>query len=101
MRRVVITGLGLVSPLGCGDEIAWERLTAGRNAARRIENFDVSDLSCQVACQVPRGDGTRRHFNPNRLDGAEGAAQGRRLHHLRDGRRHAGAERRGLAADRL
>ena len=65
MRRVVITGLGLVSPLGCGDETAWERLTAGQNAARRIENFDVSDLSCQIACQVPRGDGSNGSFNPN------------------------------------
>ena len=65
MRRVVITGLGLVSPLGCGYEIAWERLIAGRNAARRIESFDVSDLSCQVACQVPRGDGADGSFNPN------------------------------------
>jgi 3-oxoacyl-[acyl-carrier-protein] synthase II len=65
MRRVVITGLGLVSPLGCGYETAWERLTASHNAARRIENFDVSDLSCQVACQVPRGDGSNGSFNPN------------------------------------
>ncbi len=65
MRRVVITGLGLVSPLGCGDETAWERLIAGQNAARRIENFDVSDLSCQIACQVPRGDGSDGSFNPN------------------------------------
>ena len=65
MRRVVITGLGLVSPLGCGHELAWERLTAGRNAARRIESFDVSDLSCQVACQVPRGDGSDGSFNAN------------------------------------
>ncbi|MGA9604399.1 MAG: beta-ketoacyl synthase N-terminal-like domain-containing protein, partial [Methyloceanibacter sp.] len=64
MRRVVITGLGLVSPLGCGHEIAWERLLKGRNAARRIESFDVSDLSCQVACQVPKGDGSDGTFNP-------------------------------------
>jgi len=65
MRRVVITGLGLVSPLGCGYETAWKRLTAGDNAARRIESFDVSDLSCQVACQVPHGDGSNGSFNPN------------------------------------
>jgi len=64
MRRVVITGLGLVSPLGCGHEIAWERLLKGQNAARRIENFDVSDLSCQIACQVPQGDGSDGTFNP-------------------------------------
>ena len=65
MRRVVITGLGLVSPLGCGYETTWDRLIAGHNAARRIENFDVSDLSCQVACQVPQGDGSDGTFNPN------------------------------------
>ena len=65
MRRVVITGLGLVSPLGSGYEGAWKRLTAGENAAQRIEDFDVSDLSCQVACQVPRGDGSDGSFNPN------------------------------------
>ena len=65
MRRVVITGLGIVSPLGCGHEITWERLVAGHNAARRIKNFDVSDLSCQVACQVPHGDGSNGSFNPS------------------------------------
>ena len=65
MRRVVITGLGLVSPLGCGYETTWKRLTAGHNAARRIETFDVSDLTCQIACQVPRGDGSNGSFNPS------------------------------------
>ena len=65
MRRVVITGLGLVSPLANGVEATWERLLAGKNAAKRIENIDVSDLSCQIACQVPRGDGSDGTFNPN------------------------------------
>jgi len=65
MRRVVITGLGLLSPLGCGAEVTWQRLTAGENAAKRVENFDVSDLTCQVACQIPRGDGSDGTFNPN------------------------------------
>src|SRR4029079_17081225 len=65
MRRVVITGLGLVSPLGCGYEKTWERLTAGKSATRRIENFDVSDLTCQIACQVPHGDGSDGTFNAN------------------------------------
>ncbi len=65
MRRVVITGLGLVTPLGCGVEETWQRLIAGENAARRIENFDVSDLACQVACQIPRGDGSDGTFNPD------------------------------------
>jgi 3-oxoacyl-[acyl-carrier-protein] synthase II len=65
MRRVVITGLGLVTPLGCGYETTWDRLVAGHNAARRIDNFDVSDLTCQVACQVPHGDGANGSFNPS------------------------------------
>jgi 3-oxoacyl-[acyl-carrier-protein] synthase II len=65
MRRVVITGLGLVTPLGCGYETTWDRLVAGHNAARRIDNFDVSDLTCQVACQVPHGDGSNGSFNPS------------------------------------
>lgn len=64
MRRVVITGLGLVSPLGCGVEAAWSRLLAGENAARRVDSFDVSDLTCQIACQIPRGDGSDGTYNP-------------------------------------
>lgn len=65
MRRVVITGLGLVSPLGCGHEHVWQRLIAGENAARRIESFEVDDLACQVACQIPRGDGSDGTYNPS------------------------------------
>jgi len=65
MRRVVITGLGLVSPLACGVEASWSRLLAGENAARRVESFDVSDLTCQVACEIPRGDGSNGTYNPD------------------------------------
>ncbi len=64
MRRVVITGLGLVSPLGCGVEATWSRLLASENAARRVESFDVSDLTCQIACEIPRGDGSNGTYNP-------------------------------------
>ena len=63
MRRVVITGLGMVSPLACGVEETWKRLLAGQSGARRIETFDVSDLPCQIACTVPRGDGSDGTFN--------------------------------------
>src|SRR5271165_2209523 len=56
MRRVVVTGLGMVSPLACGVEATWRRLLAGQSAARKVENFDVSDLPCQIAAQVPRGE---------------------------------------------
>ncbi len=64
-RRVVITGLGLVTPLGCGVEASWERLLAGGSGARRVEEFDVSDLSCQVACFIPRGSLADGKFNPD------------------------------------
>jgi 3-oxoacyl-[acyl-carrier-protein] synthase II len=56
MRRVVITGLGMVTPLACGVEASWRRLVAGDSAAALVENFDVSDLPCKIAAQVPRGD---------------------------------------------
>src|ERR1700730_3530364 len=65
MRRVVITGIGMVTPLGCGVATTWERLLAGRSGARRIEKFDVSDLSCKIACQIPRGDGSGGTYNPD------------------------------------
>src|SRR5690606_10610988 len=65
MRRVVITGLGMVSPLASGVEATWRRLLESRSGAARIENFDVSDLAAQIACQVPRGDGSDGTFNPD------------------------------------
>ena len=63
MRRVVITGLGMVSPLACGVEDTWKRLLDGKSAAARVEAFDVSDIACQIACMVPRGDGSDGTFN--------------------------------------
>ncbi|GLK72794.1 beta-ketoacyl-ACP synthase II [Ancylobacter dichloromethanicus] len=65
MRRVVVTGLGMVTPLGCGVDITWQRLLAGQSGARRVESFDVSDLSAKIACQLPRGDGADGTFNPD------------------------------------
>ncbi len=65
MRRVVITGVGLVSPLACGAEQTWSKLIAGESGAGVIESFDVSDLACKVACQVPRGDGSEGTYNPD------------------------------------
>jgi 3-oxoacyl-[acyl-carrier-protein] synthase II len=56
MKRVVVTGLGMVSPLACGVEATWKRLIEGEAAASRVETFDVSDLPCKIAAQVPRGD---------------------------------------------
>lgn len=57
MRRVVVTGLGIVSPLGCGVEHNWKRLINAESGIRAIEHFDVSDLPAKVAGIVPRGTG--------------------------------------------
>jgi 3-oxoacyl-[acyl-carrier-protein] synthase II len=65
MRRVVVTGLGLVTPLGGGVEPTWRRLTAGESGIARVEKFDVSDITCKIAGQVPRGDGANGTFNPD------------------------------------
>jgi 3-oxoacyl-[acyl-carrier-protein] synthase II len=65
MRRVVVTGLGMVSPLGCGVDATWKRILNSESGARRIETFDVSDLPSKIACPVPRGDGTGGTFNPD------------------------------------
>ena len=65
MRRVVITGLGLVTPLGSGVDATWSRLTAGQSGARRIEEFEINDISCQIACFVPRGSQSEGKFNPD------------------------------------
>jgi 3-oxoacyl-[acyl-carrier-protein] synthase II len=65
MRRVVVTGLGMVSPLGCGVETTWKRILDGQSGARKIDTFDVSDLPCKIACMVPRGDGSDGTFNPD------------------------------------
>ena len=65
MRRVVVTGLGIVSPLASGIEATWERLLAGQSAAGTISRFDASHLATTYACEVPRGDGTDGTFNPD------------------------------------
>jgi len=65
MRRVVVTGLGMVTPLGCGVTPTWQRLLAGKSGARKIEKFDVSDLPAKIGCTIPRGDGSDGTFNPD------------------------------------
>lgn len=65
MRRVVVTGMGLVTPLGCGVEATWRRLIAGESGARKIDTFDVSDLPARIACMIPRGDGSNGTYNPS------------------------------------
>src|SRR6185503_5373642 len=63
MRRVVVTGLGMVTPLGCGVEPTWKRILAGESGARKVEQFDVSDLPAKIAAQIPRGDGSNGTYN--------------------------------------
>ena len=65
MRRVVVTGLGMVTPLACGVEETWRRLLAGQSGAGPITRFDASALATTYACEVPRGDGSDGSFNPD------------------------------------
>ncbi len=77
MRRVVITGIGLVTPLANGREATWSRLLEGRSGAGAIDLFDASDLPCQIACQVPwitgrgGGEGDPHAFDPDRYASAK------------------------------
>lgn len=71
MRRVVVTGLGTVSPLGAGTELAWRRLLAGRSGLRRIEDFDTGDLPCRIGAPVPHLGGP--HDDGPDADGSHGA----------------------------
>nr|WP_314260623.1 beta-ketoacyl-ACP synthase II [uncultured Devosia sp.] len=65
LRRVVVTGLGLVTPLGCGVETTWANILAGKSGARRIDEFQVDDLACQIAHCLPRGDYADGKYNPD------------------------------------
>ncbi len=65
MRRVVVTGLGMVTPLACGVEETWTRLLAGQSGAGKITRFDPSGVITQYACEVPYGDGSDGTFNPD------------------------------------
>jgi 3-oxoacyl-[acyl-carrier-protein] synthase II len=57
--------MGMVTPLGCGVEPAWQRLIKGESGAKIIDTFDISDVNAKVACMIPRGDGTNATFNPD------------------------------------
>jgi 3-oxoacyl-[acyl-carrier-protein] synthase II len=63
MRRVVVTGMGMVSPLGDGVDTTWRRLIAGESGIRAIQSFDTSDLPTKIAGEVPVGDKASGHFN--------------------------------------
>lgn len=66
MRRVVVTGMGMVSPLGVGVDLNWRRITAGESGLGPITYFDPADYTCKVAGQIPRGDGEGQ-FNPDKF----------------------------------
>jgi 3-oxoacyl-[acyl-carrier-protein] synthase II len=55
----------MVTPLACGVDATWKRILEGRSGTRRIEKFDVSDLPCKIAAQIPRGDGSDGSYNPD------------------------------------
>jgi len=63
LRRVVVTGMGIVSPLGCGVEATWSNILASKSGAKRIDDFQVDDLACQIAHRVPLGDYADGKFN--------------------------------------
>ncbi len=65
MRRVVVTGMGMLTPLGCGVETTWSRIVAGESGARRVDRFQVDDLACQIACMIPFGDGSNGTYSPD------------------------------------
>lgn len=65
MRRVVVTGLGMVTPLACGVNETWKRIIAGESGAGTITRFDASHLQTDYACEIPLGDGSDGTFNPD------------------------------------
>jgi 3-oxoacyl-[acyl-carrier-protein] synthase II len=65
LRRVVVTGLGIVSPLGCGIEATWTNILAGKSGAKKVDDFEVSDIACQIAHRVPLGDYAEGKYNPD------------------------------------
>ena len=64
MKRVVVTGLGLVTPLGCGVNHNWNNLLSGTSGCNEITKFDPSDYKCKIACEVPLGNLDEGKFNP-------------------------------------
>ena len=65
MRRVVVTGMGMVTPLGDGVEATWQRLLKSESGIRSIQSFDTSDLATKIAGEVPAGDSAHGHFDAN------------------------------------
>ena len=81
-RRVVVTGMGLITPVGCGLETAWKNILKGKSGASLIKHFDVSDLACKIAAVIPRVDG-RAGGHPQ----MEGVFDPEKVMSLRDSKR--------------
>src|SRR5437763_601824 len=80
MRRVVVTGIGMITPLAWGAEKTWAAILAGTSGAGKISSFDATDYACRVACEVPGV--SRRGGGGPEGGGGGGAARHRRLHRL-------------------
>ena len=65
LRRVVVTGMGTVSPLGCGVEATWANILASKSGAKRIDDFEIDDIACQIAHRIPLGSLSEGKFNPD------------------------------------
>ncbi|HHG89093.1 MAG TPA: beta-ketoacyl-[acyl-carrier-protein] synthase II [Devosia sp.] len=65
MRRVVVTGMGIVCPLGVGIDTVWANILASKSGAQPIDDFQVDDLACRIACRIPMGDTSEGKFNPD------------------------------------
>ncbi|MTI00400.1 beta-ketoacyl-ACP synthase II [Roseibium sp. RKSG952] len=65
MRRVVVTGLGMVSPLGGNVDVSWKRILEGKSGANKVAGFEYEDLACQIAAQLPRDSSDEGAFNPD------------------------------------
>jgi len=66
MRRVVITGIGMVTPLGSSPETVWANILASQSGAGPITRFDAADHACRIACEVKAGDGSGVTFDPTK-----------------------------------
>lgn len=65
LRRVVVTGMGIVSPLGCGVETTWSNILASKSGAKRIDDFQIDDIACQIAHRIPLGSYAEGKFDPD------------------------------------
>jgi 3-oxoacyl-[acyl-carrier-protein] synthase II len=65
LRRVVVTGMGIVSPLGCGIEPTWANILASKSGAKRIDDFEVEDIACHIAHRIPLGKYADGAFDPD------------------------------------